>query len=437
MKKYINKIFILLAISVFLGSCDDVELTEMNSNATTVASLSSSDIVLDKANIGQDALTVTWTEPDYGFNAAASYEVLFDLAGGDFSAAQAVSGGDNFSVTLETEQLNKILTNLGVEADNATDIEVKVKATLSSSTQVNSEAQPLVATTYADALDLSTPWGIVGSAYNDWGAFPDAPFYKQPDNPDVLVAYVTLMAGEWKIRKDNDWGLNYGDDGADGTLDQDGANIVNDVAGTYKVEFDEKNLTYTIEKYTWGLVGSATPNSWDGPDMQLSYDPCSDTWRAQVKLEEGELKIRLNNDWGTNYGDTGMDGTLDDGGDNIAVTFGYYEIIVDFNDLTYTLEKTDIWGVVGSGYNNWGETPDFVFTKDYCQEGVYHANNITLLDGEIKFRTNSDWGLNYGDTGLDGVLDEGGDNIPSTAGVYDITMDLSNPSSPTYTMTAK
>jgi len=341
MKIFINKIFILLAISVFLGSCEDPDLTVLNPNATTVATLSASDIVLEKSNLGQDALTVTWTKPDFGYPAAASYQLLVDLAGGDFSSASVTSTGQELSYTFETEELNKILVGLGVEPGTATALQVKVKSILSSSTAISSDVNALMATTYADALDLSSPWGIVGSASNDWGATPDAPFYKVQGSPNVYVAYVTLLDGEWKIRKDNDWGVNYGDDGADGTLDADGANMIV-TAGTYKVVFDEAALTYTIEAYTWGLVGDATTNGWDGPDMPLSYDSFTDTWRAQVKLNDGEFKVRLNNDWGTNYGDTGLDGNLNDGGDNIPVTFGYYEIIVNLNDLTYTLEKTEL-----------------------------------------------------------------------------------------------
>jgi len=436
MKIFINKIFFLLAISIFLGSCEEQDLTVLNPNATTVATLSASDVVLEKSNIGQDALTVTWTKPDFGFSAAESYQLLIDLAGGDFSSASVTSTGRELSYTFETEELNKVLISLGIEPGTATALQVKVKAILSSSTSINSDVNALMATSYADALDLSSPWGIVGSAFNDWGATPDAPFYKVQGSPNVYVAYVTLLDGEWKIRTDNDWDVNYGDDGDDGSLEAGGANIPA-TAGTYKVVFDEAALTYTIEAYTWGLVGDATTNGWDGPDMPLSYDPFTDTWRAQVKLGDGEFKVRLNNDWGTNYGDDNLDGTLDAGGTNIPVTFGYYEIIVNLNDLTYTLEATEIWGVVGSGYNDWGATPDFPFTKDFENEGVYYIKGITLLDGEIKFRTNSDWGKNFGDTGLDGILDDGGDNIPSTAGVYDIWMDLSNPSVPIYTITAQ
>ena len=437
MKTFMNKIFVLLAISVFLGSCEDTDLTVLNPSVAVTATLSESEVVLETANLGQEALTVSWTVNDYGYSAAPNYQLLIDLAEGDFSAAKVISTGSGLSKTFETEELNKILIGLGVEPDTETAIAIKVKSILGSSTTISSATSPLMATAYADALDLSSPWGVVGSAYNNWGATPDAPFYQVQGSPNVYVAYVTLLDGEWKIRKDNAWDVNYGDDGADGTLEAGGANIVA-TAGTYKIVFDEAALTYTIEAYTWGIVGSAY-NDWGngGPDAALAYDPFTDTWRAQVKLEDGLFKIRLNNDWTTSYGDGDDEGSLDAGGTDIPVSSGYYEIIVDFNDLTYTLEETDVYGVVGSGYNDWGATPDFPFVKDFEKEGVYHAINVTLLDGHIKFRVNNDWATDYGDTGLDGILDLAGDNIPSTAGAFDITLDFSNPDEPVYTMTAR
>jgi len=51
-----------------------------------------------------------------------------------------------------------------------------------------------------------------------------------------------------------------------------------------------------------------------------------------------------------------------------------------------------------------------------------------LVAGEIKFRANDDWALDYGDTGFDGTLEEGGDNIPiDEAGNYTIVLNLETP----------
>lgn len=427
----------LLALLIVGVACEEEPMVVINEDFNTAVSLDNNDIVLDEALEGVEVLKVSWTEPDFGYNAAAEYNVLIDLASGDFSAPEVVNAGQAFEKSFKTEELNKIILNLGAEPDVETALQVRVDIKLSNQYSKPSEAMDLTATAYSGVLDLTTPWGVVGSATpNGWGDGPDTPFFKT-DEAGVHVAYITMTDGEWKIRRDNDWTVNYGSNANDGNLQQDGANIPA-TAGTYRILFDENALTYVIEPYTWGLVGSATPNGWDGPDFPLSYDSCSDTWRGVLKLESGEWKIRKNNDWSVNYGDTGLDGILEASGDNIPVDSGYYQIIVDFNTLIYTIEATEIYGVVGSGYNDWGGAgPDFPFTPDYCNEGLYHAYGVTLLDGEIKFRVNNDWAKNYGDTGLDGILEEGGDNIPSTAGTYDITLDFSNPSVPTYTITAK
>jgi len=418
-------------------SCEKDDVVVINEDFSTTVSVNNDNIVLEEANEGMPVLTVTWTQPEFGFNAAAEYNILFDLASGDFSSPQSVSAGSALEKVFNTEDLNKILLNLGAEPGTATQLKMKIDIIMSNQYSKASEVSSLTATAYSGVLDLTTPWGVVGSATpNGWGDGPDTPFYKTAE-PGIHVAYINMIVGEWKIRKDNDWTENYGSDNNDGTLQDGGGNIPVTEAGSYKITFDESNLTYTIESFSWGIVGSATPNEWNGPDIPLMYDSCSDTWRTVAKLNEGVWKIRQNNDWAVNLGSDGADGNLQANGGDIPVTFGYYEIIVDFNASTYSIEKTTVYGVVGSGYNNWGETPDFAFTPDYCNEGMYYANNVTLLDGEIKFRVNNDWGVNYGDTGLDGILEIEGDNIPSVAGVYDIILDFSNESVPTYTMIKK
>ena len=436
MKKYINKILFLLTFSALMMSCEKDDVVVINEDFSTTVSLNNDNIVLEEANEGMPVLTVSWTKPEFGFNAAAEYNILFDLASGDFSSPQSVSAGSALEKVFNTEDLNKILLNLGAEPGTATQLEMKIDIIMSNQYSKASEVSSLTATAYSGVLDLTTPWGVVGSATpNGWGDGPDTPFFKTSE-PGINVAYINMVDGEWKIRQDNSWDLNYGS--SDGVNLVEGGDNIAVTAGTYKITFDENNLTYAIEEYSWGIVGSATPNEWNGPDVPLMYDSCSDTWRAVVKLNEGVWKIRQNNDWAVNYGSDGADGTLQQNGADIPVTLGYYEIIVDINNLSYSIEKTDVYGVVGSGYNDWGGAgPDFAFTPDYCNEGIYYANNVTLLDGEIKFRVNNDWGVNYGDTGLDGILELDGDNIPSVAGVYDIMLDFTNPSVPTYTLTEK
>lgn len=93
-----------------------------------------------------------------------------------------------------------------------------------------------------------------------------------------------------------------------------------------------------------GLVGSAI-NDWGnaGPDTPLTYLG-NGQYEVNVTFTDGEFKFREDNNWSVNYGDNGADGTLDLGGDNIAVTAGDYLVSVNWLDMTYTLQQNGYCG---------------------------------------------------------------------------------------------
>ena len=439
MKKILNSLFALIIVSIGFTSCEDISdriIVNENVNSTTELIVAeTTPIILLEANQDNIALNTHWAEPDYGFSAAPTYKLLVDLASGDFSGATSIDVSDDLEKSFTTIELNAIALGLGAEADMASDLSIKLQGFVGGQLLIDSEAKTINVTPYSSILDLSTTWGVVGSAANDWGATPDLPFFTTSDT-GVLVAYVTLIDGEIKFRENNLWTNNYGDTGADGTLDAGGDNIAV-TAGSYKILMNLNNLTYTMEPFTIGIVGSAYNNWGATPDFALTYDSYSDQFRGIVKLEEGEMKFRMNNEWVTDYGDTGADGTLDLGGDNIATTAGRYIVTVNLNDLSYSLEPIEhIWGLVGSAYNDWGATSDAIFSRDWSQpnDDVWVLNNVTLLDGEYKFRANEAWALDYGDTGADGTLDNNGDNIVAVAGTYSFVLDFTDPDNPIYTI---
>lgn len=412
-------------------------------NEPTVTSVSDGDtFALSIDNNDAIAMTLEWTDPilDSSLNLDVEYVLQTALAGTDFAMpVEAGSVTNTNSISLTNAQLNAAAIQSGIEADTTGDLDIRLIATIRDNATGSileriTDPITITVTTYATALDLSTTWGVVGSAANDWGATPDLPFY-QTDMDGVIVAYVNLIDGEIKFRENNDWGNNLGDNDADGTLEQGGANIAV-TAGSYKITMNLNDLTYTIEAFSLGIVGGAFNNWGETPDFMLEYDQFSDVFRGIVTLIDGEMKFRLNNDWGTNWGDDGGDGTLELNGANIAVTAGIYIATVNLNDLTYTLEEIDnVWGLVGGAFNNWGETPDAQFTRDWSRpfDDIWILNNVTLIDGEFKFRANNDWGVNYGDDGGDGVLELNGANIVATAGTYSFVLDFSDPDNPTYT----
>ena len=324
---------------------------------------------------------------------------------------------------------------MGFKPNETANLDVAVETIFSETFKKQTETKKLTAVVYLDKLDLSSTWGLVGSAApNGWDG-PDVPFYKTGAN-GVFVCYAKLATGDVKIRENNKWDLNYGDTGANGTLEVNGDNI-KVTAGSYKITFDAVKLTVKLENFSWGLVGSATPNGWNGPDLDFFYDPATDQFRALANLVDGDLKIRKNNDWSINYGDNGANGSLELNGANIVVTKGVYLITFNDRELTIKIEKTAIPGIVGSAAPKGWDGPDVSMVPDFSKDGLWVAKNVKLTAGDIKFRMNNDWSVNYGDTGADKILELNGANIVVAAGTYDIELNLGDPAKLTYTITKK
>jgi hypothetical protein len=114
--------------------------------------------------------------------------------------------------------------------------------------------------TYSVGAVTTDIWGIVGSGVTiqkddgsgsvaEWGGgAADTKFLPDPCNDGIFMLQgVKLRNGEIKFRQDDAWGVNLGDNGADGTLEGGGANIaVTD--GTYDIVLDVANNTYTLTK---------------------------------------------------------------------------------------------------------------------------------------------------------------------------------------------
>ncbi|AYA36767.1 SusF/SusE family outer membrane protein [Hymenobacter oligotrophus] len=166
-----------------------------------------------------------------------------------------------------------------------------------------------------------------------------------------------------------------------------------------------------------------------------------DSYEGYVNITDAspEFKFTSAPNWdNTNYGDGGTAGTLSSNGGagNLKVTGpGYYRLKANTKSLTWENLKTT-WGVIGSATpNEWNSDTPLTFD---AATGTWSAR-VALKVGEIKFRANSDWGVNFGDGGngapVDAILDYGGDNIKiNTAGTYTVTLDLSKPGNYTYTV---
>jgi len=141
--------------------------------------------------------------------------------------------------------------------------------------------------------------------------------------------------------------------------------------------------------------------------------------------ENTEFKITPERSFTNNLGDDDADGTLDTNGDNIVVAeAGFYLITVDLNENTYTLEKTS-WAIIGDAtQGGWDIDEDMSYNTE---TGAWEITT-TLQPGQIKFRANDDWAINFGDDAGDAILDFDGSNITiGSAGTFFIQLFLDAP----------
>jgi hypothetical protein len=338
--KNILKTAAICASLVWLVGCEkDEEKATMNANARVESNISASTLVLDKTQSNTTALTVSWETKDLGVQLAPVYTVEFEnIATGKIKPLSA----ERSPFTLTVKELNEYLVGLGLKTGVATDVRVLVRAALSDQRSLVA-TKTLKVTPYFDEIKASE-WGVVGSATpNGWNG-PDIKMWNSTDGN--LVAYATLSAGEIKFRKNNDWGVNLG--GSNGTLSSGGSNIAV-TAGTYKITINVSKNTYSIETYSWGIIGSGARGWGDNDDVAMTYEGSTNSWVVKNIALDGEIKFRLNHSWDTNFGADSTDnpaaaleGDIKSGGNNIKVPAGTYNVSFSFdanNKGTYKIEK--------------------------------------------------------------------------------------------------
>lgn len=339
MKNILKTAAICASLVLLVGCEKDEEKATMNANARVESNISASTLVLDKTQSNTTALTVSWETKDLGVQLAPVYTVEFEnIATGKIKPLSA----ERSPFTLTVKELNEYLVGLGLKTGVATDVRVLVRAALSDQRSLVA-TKTLKVTPYFDEIKASE-WGVVGSATpNGWNG-PDIKMWNSTDGN--LVAYATLSAGEIKFRKNNDWGVNLG--GSNGTLSSGGSNIAV-TAGTYKITINVSKNTYTIETYSWGIIGSGARGWGDNDDVAMTYEGSTNSWVVKNIALDGEIKFRLNHSWGTNFGAdstdnpaTALEGDIKSGGNNIKVTAGTYNVSFSFdanNKGTYKIEK--------------------------------------------------------------------------------------------------
>lgn len=188
----------------------------------------------------------------------------------------------------------------------------------------------------------SYPVIYMPGSYQGWDPANTETVAKSVNSDSTYETYVWFDAGtKYKFTPNADWSADWGDTDADGTLDPGGTDIEVVDAGYYKVNADIKNLTHSNLKTEWGIIGDATPGGWDN-DTDMTYNATDDAWEITIELTAGKIKFRANDGWDLNYGDSGADALLEEGGSDIELPGpGNYTIKLYLGtpDYTYSIER--------------------------------------------------------------------------------------------------
>ena len=393
MKKIYNLAMVLLVGTMAMTSCEDDN--ESNPTLVQPTSFVLNNPVITGNLDLQKSTTValTWSQPrpynDFDTPVIPTYKVqisptgnfnkeydanLEDNTGADFfTLEETYNSGQNVELNVET--IDRKLVQLCGWTDASQvpanlDLSIRVKAAIQDAgfheyNPIYSNVVTLKTVPYYIELKPASPilWYFVGDCIgsSSWSNNADGvgtglvPMFLVPNEEydkatgaglTSFTGYFpaggqfkfVLTPGDWKTQ------LNYTNvknpESYVLDLDGDNHNIGLADAGVYTIKIDTKTNDITIDKYTAEvnvyphLCVAGTFNDWSDSDMTpvFTLDGAQNHIWSYVVNGGDKLKVKLPNDWGTNWGyKSGLAGE-GDGDGNLVVPDGKYLFL--FNDIT-------------------------------------------------------------------------------------------------------
>lgn len=282
------------------------------------------DLTLERTH-GTDTLVFMGTPVNPGFDASASYTLEACATGNNFVDPLTILTSvqvDKLKITVS--DLNGLLLKK-FPADAVSSVDFRIKSVLvvdAGTGAVGTSSNPLIYTSATKTAEVSL-YGLPrldlinsGITQKIESALGDGS-YKGYVKLDQAMPFTLL---------DPDTETVYGAAGA--SLQVNGAGIQPTASGWHILNVNTVALTYSMEAYMIGLVGSATPNGWDSPDQKMDYNAETGIWSITLDLIVGEIKFRKNDGWAWNLG--GTPDNLVHNGDNLPITAdGNYTITLN------------------------------------------------------------------------------------------------------------
>jgi len=277
MKNNFLKLCILFFSFFLLSSCEKEEnkIYYEGGTAPVLSSSKSGSIPLSFANKDQEAIKLSWTNPDYKFTTGLSsqgvtYRLEIDTTGANFTNPQRkiLTISNDLALSMTQDVLNDYLLNqLQLKAGMSHNIEMKVTSTIGSAVALTSNVLKFTTTPYAIPPKVAPPASgklyITGSATpGGWMGSPAAELLSQKFtqmSPTLYVLSSIALPGGGSylfVPVYGDWGTKYGGVGSNNTnnvngddFTQSGSDMLAPAAsGNYKIEVDFQRGKFTVTK---------------------------------------------------------------------------------------------------------------------------------------------------------------------------------------------
>lgn len=385
--KNILKSTLLLAVGgLLLTSCDkDMDHNPVldTPNTFTMNAPAYANAGVDLAT--SENLNFSWSQPDYGFPAAASYEMQFSTTN-TWTISQAQAEADKTGATIAnygTIGSPSITTSTSVPAAALAKLIQQIE-------RYAEDKVPAIQDVYGRVMAIYNGDTI----YSNVQKFSVAPYYVELRDADPVIYYLVggcIADGKWTNSKD-----------AIGTSLTPMYTIAGEsydkVTGKGKIEYSgyfpnasEFKIVFTPGDWDHGICGK------DGEEFKTSVRNGGD--------DPGNIKIN---------------------------TEGYYNIVVNTNDNSCTITKISETPkfyptmLMAGDFNSWGDNAPMSAISTYA--GAANHDWVCTMtvdaDGACKFVDNitgGNWGDNWGGTDFPrGTAVAGGANIPYKAGTYKV-----------------
>lgn len=213
--------------------------------------------------------------------------------------------------------------------------------------------------------------GVIGSAVGGWDN--DIDMFKNPDPaaPDQWLLTITVVDGEMKFRADDDWIDVWGGETTPGGFPTGNAVMPGEnitvFAGTWTIAFNSSTGDYSFTPASIGTIGPASPTAgWDDDTDIVQDATVVGLWTGTQDLIAGEIKLRKDDDWATNWGGTEFPmGASTQNGPNINVDMaGTYFI---------SLQTTNPWAMPDE-YNG-----DYSFSIENSTSNPFSVNDVKII----------------------------------------------------------